>query len=104
MVFLAPEPGVLGHKRGVTPSSGELDRLDLVDEVTKHGIDELAQLVTPTGRVEEDEGTQEAELLSEPFLPVVEEERPSDRNLAWSEHVLAETGDRGPAVITDGPS
>ena len=58
-------PGVLGRWRGVTPSSRELDRLDLVDEVMEHGIDELAQLVTPAGRVEEDEGTQPAEVLSD---------------------------------------
>ena len=63
MVFLAPDPACLAARRGVTPSSGELDRLDLVDEVMEHGIDELAQLVTPTGRVEEDEGTQPAEVL-----------------------------------------
>ena len=43
-------------------------------------------------------------MLSEPFQPVAEEERPSDRNLVRSEHVLAETGDRGPAVITNGQS
>ena len=87
-----------------TPDRRSFDRLDLIDEIAQRGIDDAAEFVSATGRIEKDEGTLLTKRPSDALHPIPGIDRLLVRHFRRSETMFPETLGGGVVLFPTGQS